>query len=189
MALRSARALPLSALLLLANAAISVLKPSLTVAARIAAAIDRPDPSCTCGRAFLTYADNLRALDSRFCGLALTPLVSARGVLSHSRRGIPGRPVSGRRLSAHSGGRTPVRPRQVRRLSDLPVERRAEGLLRRAQRSLRRRIPEAIRAPGPGSSGLAGLLGILPFHPRAAARRRALIARTGTDRLAPDLRG
>jgi hypothetical protein len=56
MALRSARALPLSALLLLpiANAAITAWLPL---------------------PAFLKYSENLRALDARFCGLALTPLV------------------------------------------------------------------------------------------------------------------
>src|ERR1035437_4427683 len=80
-ALRSARALPLSALLLLpiANAAITRWlsnNRSLTVAAPMDAAI-------TIGAAtvrerlatFLAYADNLRALDSRFQGLALLPLV------------------------------------------------------------------------------------------------------------------
>jgi hypothetical protein len=61
MALRSARALPLCALLLLpiANAA----------AIRAATVRERFAP------AFLSYSANLRALDARFNGLALTPFV------------------------------------------------------------------------------------------------------------------
>ena len=60
MALRSARALPLAALLLLplANAAI-------TAALRRAAVLD----------GFLAYSARLRAMDARFSGLALAPLV------------------------------------------------------------------------------------------------------------------
>ena len=60
LALRSARALPLVALLILplANAAI-------TGALRRAAVLD----------GFLAYSARLRAIDARFCGLALTPLV------------------------------------------------------------------------------------------------------------------
>ena len=62
MALRSARALPLSALLLLpiANAAITI--RAATVRERFVSA-------------FLKYSNNLRGLDSRFCGLALIPFV------------------------------------------------------------------------------------------------------------------
>src|ERR1035437_10085852 len=48
----------------------------------------------------------------------------------------------------------PVRPRQVRRISDLPFERNPEGLLRRAQRSLRRRFPQAVLPPGAGPPGV-----------------------------------
>lgn len=66
MALRSARALPLSALLLLpiANAAMT----------RWLAKAGR-NHSPTNQRAFLAYGDNLRALDMRFQGLALIPLI------------------------------------------------------------------------------------------------------------------
>jgi hypothetical protein len=68
LALRSARALPLSALLLLpiANAAITawLRNRSLTVAAPMQAP-----------KAFLEYSKNLRALDARFSGLAWAPLM------------------------------------------------------------------------------------------------------------------
>jgi len=64
MALRSARALPLCALLLLpiANAAI-------TGWLRVGQALSPANSS------FLKYSDNLRKLDARFCGLALTPFI------------------------------------------------------------------------------------------------------------------
>jgi hypothetical protein len=94
LALRSARALPLSALLLLpiANAAItrSLRNRSLTVAAPIDAyqpgssrppirVADTPIRAATgypLGQErFLAYSANLRALDTRFSGLALAPLV------------------------------------------------------------------------------------------------------------------
>src|SRR5262249_2403932 len=68
LALRSARALPLSALLLLpiANSAIAtrLRNRSFTVAAPMQAT-----------KAFLEYSDNLRALDARFSRLAWTPVV------------------------------------------------------------------------------------------------------------------
>ena len=73
--------------------------------------------------------------------------------------GFPCRPVSRRRLPAHPGRRAPVRPRQVRRISDLPLERDPESLLRRAQRPLRRRFPEAVLPPGAGPPGMARVLG------------------------------
>jgi hypothetical protein len=71
MALRSARALPLSALLLLpiANAAISNWLRNREPTTLRAATVRERLP------AFLKYSDNLRALDSRFNGLALIPFV------------------------------------------------------------------------------------------------------------------
>jgi hypothetical protein len=75
LALRSARALPLSALLLLpiANAAIAKLKPG----------TDGTFPGFFSNNVcnvpsvpgFFTYSANLRAQDERFCGLALAPFV------------------------------------------------------------------------------------------------------------------
>ena len=76
---------------------------------------------------------------------------------------VPRRPVPRRRLPAHPCRRAPVRPRQIRRLSDLPLQRHPESLLRRPQRSLRRRIPQAVLPPGAGPPGLARLLGFLHF--------------------------
>jgi hypothetical protein len=74
LALRSARALPLSALLLLpiANAAITRFlgNRSLTVAAQIGAATVRERLP-----AFLAYSANLRALDAQFSGLVLAPII------------------------------------------------------------------------------------------------------------------
>ena len=179
MALRSARALPLCALLLLpiANAAITEWLRRKT-----------GQEACPTS-AFLNYSDNLRALDARFRGLALDSPRSARGVLSHSGRCVPRRPVSRRRVLPHPGRRAPVRPRQVRRISDLPLERNAESLLRRSQRSLRRRFPQAVLSPGTGPPGMARVLGLLPFHARAAARRRTAASRPGAARLASPLSG
>ncbi len=70
MALRSARALPLCALLLLpvANAAITRWLPL---------------------RGFLAYGDNLRALDSRFHGLALAPLIIVAAFCLTPAAGFP----------------------------------------------------------------------------------------------------
>ena len=107
MALRSARALPLCALLLLpiANAAITR-GPRQRI------------PS------FLAYGDNLRALDARFSGLALVPLRAAGGVAdAHARRRFPADQFPVAAYPHIPAGRAPVRARQVRRLSDLPLER------------------------------------------------------------------
>src|ERR1017187_4047155 len=117
------------------------------------------------------------------------PLHPAGGIPPYSRRRIPTRSVSRRSLLPYPGGGPPVRPRQVRRISDLPFERNPEGLLRRAQRSLRRRFPQAVLPPGAGPPGVAPVLGVLPLHPRAGARRRPAAARPGADRLAPPLPG
>jgi hypothetical protein len=107
MALRSARALPLSALLLLpvANAAITrwlkgtklVGNRSLTVAAPIgasqlpirAATVRERFVGWAAGPAFLTYSDNLRALDVRFGGFALAPFILAAAFCLMPRAGFP----------------------------------------------------------------------------------------------------
>jgi hypothetical protein len=81
LALRSARALPLTALLLLpiTNAAITI---SLT---RIRAATVRERFVPT----FLEYSKNLRALDARFSGLAWTPLVLVAAFYLTPAAGFP----------------------------------------------------------------------------------------------------
>ena len=69
MALRSARALPVCALLLLPIANAAITQSLCNAPIRAATVRERFVP------VFLSYSGNLRALDARFCGLALTPLV------------------------------------------------------------------------------------------------------------------
>ena len=97
MALRSARALPLAALVLLplANGAIAeCCRRAGALRPRVRSALD----------GFLAYGSRLRALDSRFGGLALVPLVLAGwlGSAAHSRHPVGNRfsggPVSRGRL-------------------------------------------------------------------------------------------
>jgi hypothetical protein len=82
MALRSARALPLCALLLLpiANAAITEAIRAATVRERL------PRPAVP---AFLAYSANLRALDARFHGLALIPAVALAAYCLTPAAGFP----------------------------------------------------------------------------------------------------
>ena len=139
MALRSARALPLSALLLLpiANAAITRAPWS---GERLSARIPRLlRQSPRTGRA-------ASAASPSSPWSCLPPSVSCPPARSP--------PTSSPSLPTPTSRRcTPVRPRQIRRLSDLPFERHSESLLRWPQRSLRRRIPQAVLAPGTGPPG------------------------------------
>ena len=199
MALRSARALPLSALLLLPIANAAIRKPGTdgTFSGFFSTNVSNIPPVSSAGKlenvpsvpGFLAYSDNLRALDSRFLGLALIPVVLVAAYLPHARRQLPCRHIPRRRLPAHPGRRAPVRPGQVWRVPDLSFKWDPESFFRRAQRPLRRGFPQAILPPDAGPAGMASLLGNLPFHPRAAARRCALTARPGTARLAPPLSG
>jgi hypothetical protein len=79
LALRSARALPLCALLLLpiANAAITRLKPGTdgTFSVFFSNNVGNVPSVPGFSHAFLVYSANLRALDARFNGLALAPFV------------------------------------------------------------------------------------------------------------------
>jgi hypothetical protein len=77
MALRSARALPLSALLLLpiANAAITRWLRNPGTDGTLHRFFEEKSENVPSVPGFLAYADNLRALDVRFQGLALTPLI------------------------------------------------------------------------------------------------------------------
>ena len=83
-ALRSARLLPVAALLLmpLANASLTTVLAKADFAPRLRKALD----------AFLQYGKNLRALDSGLHGLALTPLI-ALAAFSLLRLGHPGFPA------------------------------------------------------------------------------------------------
>ena len=138
---------------------------------------------------FLAYSDNLRALDARFCGLALTPLVLLAAFYLTPAAGFPADqfPVAayphipaGARLFAPDkfGGYLIYRSNGTLKVffdgrSDLY----GADFLKQYSRLVQVR------------PGWRDVLGILPFHPRAAARRCAVAARPGTDRLAPDLRG
>jgi hypothetical protein len=94
MALRSARALPLSALLLLpiANAAITRWLGGRRQSGTCAIAC-QPEHEALAGEnacpTFLAYSDNLRALDARFHGLALIPVVLAAAYYLTPAAGFP----------------------------------------------------------------------------------------------------
>ena len=140
-----------------------------------------------CGpREFLAYGDNLRAQDARFRGLALAPLVVLVAAFCLTpKAGFPPDqfPVAayphippGARLFAPDkfGGYLIYRSNGALKVffdgrSDLYG---ADFLKQYA-------------APGAGSSRMARVLGLLPFHPRAGARRCPAFARVGADRLAP----
>ena len=171
LALRSARALPMAALLLLpvANAAIR-------------ATFDLP---------WRGYAGTTPRPGLAVEGACPGALRDASGVwlAADSASRLSARRFSGGSLAAHPRGSPFVRPGQVWRLPDLSLQWNPRSLFRRAQRFLRRRIPEAVFPHDTGATRVATVLGVLPLHPRAHAPRLSARPGLGTDRLAASLPG
>ena len=165
-ALRSARILPVAALILLplANGSISTVLTNAELAPKLRRLLDR----------ILDYGLNLRALDRSLGGIALVPFL-AMALFGIGNAMRPEFPADQFPLAASKA--VAALPADARIFSSdkfggyliYRFDGGAQSLLRRPQRFLRRRFSEKLLKAGPGASGLAGRIRALEIHARAAA--------------------